>query len=66
MNFAPCPACGGKRIPRKCLCFDCWWELPRETRVALMKHDSAAMARLRKLHEAMERGTALRTIRIEP
>lgn len=66
MNLTPCPACGGTRIPRKYLCFDCWWELPMETRVALMKRDRVATDRLRKLHEELKRGTALRLIKIEP
>ena len=66
MNLTPCPACGGKRIPRKYLCFDCWWKLPLETRVALRKRDRGAMARLRKLHMELERGTALPLIKVEP
>ncbi len=66
MSTARCPACGGERIPRKYLCFDCWWGLPRETRLALMKRDVTAMARLQKLYEELKQGTSLPLIRIKP
>lgn len=62
MNPFPCRACKAPRNPRHYLCPDCWAALPGDTRRLLNQRGPHALARLRRLHDQIDRGIPLRVI----
>lgn len=59
-----CRACKKPRNPRQYLCPDCWAALPGGTRRLLNERGPDALARLRRLHDQIDRGVPLPDIRV--
>lgn len=65
MTAARCPGCPtGRKHPGRYLCRACWFVLPDAARRLLNRRDSRAFARLRQLHDQLDRGVPLAEIRI--
>lgn len=65
MTAARCPGCpNGRKPPGRYLCRACWFALPEAARRLLNRRDSRAFARLRQLHDQLDRRVPLAEIRI--
>lgn len=69
MPATPCPSCRtGRKGPGKYLCRTCWAALPAVTRTALNRRGSrtAAVTRLRQLHNQLAADVPLDQIQVNP
>ena len=64
---APCPGpCNGTRQASQYLCRTCWYQLPPRVRAALWHRDNNALARLRELHQQLDKGVPIAEITVTP
>ncbi|WTW95455.1 hypothetical protein OG216_19630 [Streptomycetaceae bacterium NBC_01309] len=61
---SPCPSCRRPKPSNCYVCPACWSLLPLVTRVALTKHDTKALARLRQLNQHIDSGQPLAGLEI--
>jgi hypothetical protein len=62
----PCRKCKTPKPPRMYLCGNCWGQLTLAARRALNRSDSAALLRLRELHQQVDGGRPLAEIAVTP
>lgn len=65
MTATPCLGCRTRpKPPGQYLCRACWFKIPSASRRAFNLRDAKAMARLRELHDQLERGVPLAEIQV--